>query len=81
MDEKDKELPLHLRIKAASAERSVLYEECKMELQHCLPEYRAQDVEDALLMTCVDIEQSPLQVILITTTFLQNLHEIRKKEV
>ena len=63
---------LYAAIRKSGEANDALYEHLTSEIRDLLPHLRAQDIEDALNMTCVSLSKTPLETLLLIHEFLAN---------
>jgi hypothetical protein len=63
---------LYAAIRKSTEDKAALYEHLAGEVRDLLPHLQAQDIEDALNMTCVSLSKTPLETLLLIHEFLTN---------
>ena len=66
-------------IRKSISVHNALYEHLSGEVRDLLPESHAQDIEDALNMTCVAFNNPPLETFLLIHEFLRNVTSITSR--
>ena len=70
---------LYTDLEVTKAANHMLYEHLMSGVRDLLPHIHAQDIEDALGMTCVSLRHMPTETLLVIHEFLSNCSSIASR--